>query len=58
MSIFYNKINSICKENKKVAMFIDMDGTIVEYVVYPEGSITTESKGKFSERTTTRCSNR
>jgi len=49
--MFYNKIDSICKENKKVAMFIDMDGTIVEYTVYPEGAITTESKGKFAERT-------
>ncbi len=50
MSIFYNKIEKICKENKKVAMFIDMDGTIVEYTVFPEGYINTKSKGEFSER--------
>ena len=49
MSIFYNKIKNICNENKKVAMFIDMDGTIVEYYVYPEGSILNTSKGKFAD---------
>ena len=50
MSIFYKKIEKICKENEKVAMFIDMDGTIVEYTVFPEGYINTKSKGEFAER--------
>lgn len=47
MDIFYNKIKKICEENEKVAMFIDMDGTIVEYTVYREGEISTDTKGKF-----------
>ena len=47
MDIFYNKIKEICKKNEKVAMFIDMDGTIVEYLVYGDGEISTETKGKF-----------
>lgn len=47
MSYFYNKIKTICCKYKKVAMFIDMDGTIVEYIIHPFGSITTKSKGLF-----------
>ena len=34
--MFIDKIKEICNKNKKVAMFIDMDGTIVEYRVYGE----------------------
>lgn len=47
MSDFCNKIKTICCKYKKVAMFIDMDGTIVEYIIHPFGSITTKSKGLF-----------
>ena len=47
MSKFYDNIKEICLNNKKVAMFIDMDGTIVEYKVYSEGEITTNTKNKF-----------
>ena len=47
MSKFYDNIKEICLNNKKVAMFIDMDGTIVEYKVYSEGKITTNTKNKF-----------
>lgn len=47
MSIFYNKIKEICKKYQKVAMFVDMDGTIVEYHIYKDGELTTKSKGKF-----------
>lgn len=47
MDIFYNKIKEICSKNEKVAMFIDMDGTIVEYTVYREGELSTSTKGKF-----------
>lgn len=32
--MFLDKIKSICNENKRVAMFIDMDGTIVEYRIF------------------------
>lgn len=45
MNIFLEKINEICKKNKKVAMFIDMDGTIVEYIIYTEEEM--HAKGRF-----------
>ena len=44
---FYEKIKEICSKYEKVAMFVDMDGTIVEYVIYPEGTINTKKKGLF-----------
>lgn len=47
MDSFYNKIKKICDENEKVAMFIDMDGTIVEYTVCQDGEITTSTRGRF-----------
>ena len=47
MSDFYKIVKKICDENKKVALFIDMDGTVDEYIVYPEGTITTKTKGIF-----------
>lgn len=45
--MFYERIKEICNKYKNVAMFIDMDGTIVEYIIYPDGKITTEAKGLF-----------
>lgn len=45
--IFNNRIKEICKNHKKVALFVDMDGTIVEYNVYPEGYITNQVKDIF-----------
>ena len=47
MSSFYDRVKEICSKYKKVAMFIDMDGTIVEYNLYPDGVITPEAKGFF-----------
>ncbi len=47
MDNFYNTVKEICEKNSKVAMFIDMDGTIVEYCIYLEGEISTSTKGKF-----------
>ncbi len=44
---FVKRIEKICEEHKKVALFVDMDGTIVEYKIYQDGFITTESKGLF-----------
>lgn len=32
--MFIDRIKEICKENKRSAMFIDMDGTIVEYRIF------------------------
>lgn len=48
MKKFYEKIENICKNKKKVAMFIDMDGTIVEYKVYQKGEININTKGEFN----------
>ena len=39
MSKFFEKIKKIASENKKVAMFVDMDGTITVYDVYPESDV-------------------
>lgn len=47
LSDFYNRVKEICSKYKKVAMFVDMDGTIVEYNIYPEGTMTTDAKGLF-----------
>ena len=49
MKKFINKIKNICKENKRVAMFIDMDGTITEYEVYPEELVTQKMNSGYSE---------
>ena len=47
MSNFYNKVKEICTKYKKVAMFIDMDGTIVEDKIYPDGTVTNKVRGLF-----------
>lgn len=39
MSKFFEKIKKIANENEKVAMFVDMDGTITVYDVYPETDV-------------------
>lgn len=39
MDNFYNEIKDKCINNKRVAMFIDMDGTIVEYQVFEKEEI-------------------
>ena len=44
---FYNEVKEICEKYNKVALFIDMDGTIAEYKVYEDNYITTETKGVF-----------
>lgn len=44
---FCEKIKQICSKYNKVALFVDMDGTIAEYKVYQEGFITTETKELF-----------
>ena len=40
-------IKNICSKHKKVALFVDMDGTIAEYIVYQDGFITTKTKDLF-----------
>ena len=44
---FYNRVKEICSKYEKVAMFVDMDGTIVEYILYLDRAINTKSKGLF-----------
>ena len=44
---FYNRIEEICKKNNKVALFVDMDGTIAEYQIFPNDYITVETSGLF-----------
>ena len=46
---FNEKIKEICNKYNKVALFVDMDGTTVEYKVYPEEFVTYESKDVFAE---------
>lgn len=45
---FYERIKKIAESKNKVKLFVDMDGTIVEYNVFKEGVITTSIKGAFS----------
>lgn len=47
--MFYNTIKKICKNNRKVALFVDMDGTIAEYEVFPENFITNKTEDVFSK---------
>ena len=44
---FYRNIKKVCSKHNKVALFVDMDGTIVEYKVYQEGFITNQSRELF-----------
>ena len=44
---FCEKLENICKRYKKVALFVDMDGTITEYKVYQSGFITNDTKELF-----------
>ena len=39
MNKFIQKIKEIANRNKKVAIFVDMDGTIAVYNVYPEDKV-------------------
>ena len=47
MKRFINKVQDICKKNEKVAMFIDMDGTINEYEVYLEKTVSQQMEDKY-----------
>ena len=49
MNKFLEKINKICEENKRVAIFIDMDWTINVYNVYPEEIVKQKMQEEYSE---------
>ena len=48
MDNFYNEIENISKKNNKVAMFVDMDGTIVEYKICSKEELENPD-GRFKE---------
>ena len=45
--MFIDEIKKICSNNKKVAMFVDMDGTIVEYRVFLDDKKLLEAHKSF-----------
>ena len=47
MKKFVQRIADLCSENKRVAMFIDMDGTINEYIVFSENTVVKEMKDNY-----------
>ena len=47
MSKFVNEIKEICKKNKKVDMYIDMDGTIAEYHLYNREEISRKMEEEY-----------
>ena len=47
MSKFVNEIKEICKKNKKVDMYIDMDGTIAEYLLYNPEEISRKMEEEY-----------
>ncbi len=44
---FVNEIKEICKKNKKVDMYIDMDGTIAEYHLYNPEEISRKMEEEY-----------
>ena len=46
---FFEKIVEICKKYNRVALFVDLDGTVAEYRIFPKNYITVETKGLFLE---------
>ena len=49
MRRFINKIKGICEKNKRVAMFVDMDGTINEYEVYSEKTLSQQMEDRYKD---------
>lgn len=49
MKKFIKKIKDICEENKRVAMFVDMDGTINEYEVYSEKTLSQQMEDRYMD---------
>lgn len=49
MSKFVDKVKEIKKENEKIAIFVDMDGTIAEYPVYQEENVAKAMEEEYSK---------
>lgn len=47
MKKFVQRIADLCSENKRVALFIDMDGTINEYIVFSENTVVKEMEDNY-----------
>ena len=47
MKKFVQRITDLCSENKRVAMFIDMDGTINEYIVFSENTVVKKMEDNY-----------
>ena len=52
MSKFVNEIKEICEKNKKVDMYIDMDGTIAEYHLYNPEEISRKMEEEYLKNET------
>ena len=49
MRKFIDKVKEIKKENEKIAIFVDMDGTIAEYPVYQEENVAKAMEEEYSK---------
>ena len=49
MNKFIEKIKNISEKYEKIAMFIDMDGTIIEYTIYPANETDVKLAEKYCE---------
>lgn len=49
MSKFIDKVKEIKKENEKIAIFVDMDGTIAEFPVYQEENVAKAMEEEYSK---------
>lgn len=47
MKKFVQRITDLCSENKRVSMFIDMDGTINEYIVFSENTVVKKMEDNY-----------
>lgn len=55
MSKFIDKVKEIKKENEKIAIFVDMDGTIAEYPVYQEENVAKAMEEEYSKIEPVNC---
>ena len=49
MSKLLERVKEIKKENEKIAIFVDMDGTIAEYPVYQEENVAKAMEEEYSK---------
>ncbi len=49
MNKFIEKIQKISKKNGKTAIFVDMDGTITVYNVYPEHDVAKKMEEEYEQ---------